>query len=222
MLRAVLITCFVLVTVAAIQGQASATKGSTASSQVVLAKTAGPVGLGRIDAVSALLFGFTNAEIPGGIVRIVNCYGSEPQVKIPADASVKQLLEIVALKVPEYRWRIDDGVVNVIPYTSFPVPLDIRISEFQVEELSALDALNRLLDNMQLKQELQARGLFQGLKLSGGGFPISKKRITLDLKDSTLLEALNAIVRSDGRAVWGYTLRPCNGRNEYEINLLVH
>ena len=74
-----------------------------------------------------------------------------------------------------------------------------------------------------MREGIANLGLNQGgVAGGGGGGAISKSRISLDLKNVTLKEALNAIVRADGRAMWAYIMRPCEGRNEYNFALLIH
>lgn len=198
-------------------GQASRTPEKN-----ILSKDVGSIGTLRIDVLDATIHGLVNAHVPGGVVRIINCNRNEPHISGKDDLSIQDLLNLLVLKAPEYQWRIDDGVIDLIPNTSFPVPLDARIPEFRVDNVTALQAMNQLVNRSDLKHEFESRALFQGLELDGGGFPISKNRITLNLKNATLLEVLNSIVRADGRAVWGYTLNPCQGWNQYQLKLLVN
>lgn len=197
-------------------------QGTETPEKMILSKAAGSIGSLPINIVDATVHGFVNAQVPGGVVRIIDCNGREAQVSGKDSRSIQDLLNLLVLKAPEYRWKLDDGVINLMPNTGFPVPLDIRLPNFKMENGTALEAMNELVDRPDLKREFAARGLFRGLELTGGGFPISKKRISLDLKDATLLEVLNSIVRADGRAVWGYTLIPCQGWNQYQLKLLVN
>jgi hypothetical protein len=192
------------------------------SSEDLLTRQAGPMTQVHVSIIDKVVLGFSHAKIPGGVVRIANCSHSDPEATINDAVSMKDLLDLLKLKSPEYSWKVDRGVVNVIPETGFPVPLDIPISDFHVKDVTALEAFNQLVNRSDLKAAFESRGLFQGLELNGGGFPISKARITLDLKNVSLLEVLNSIVRADGRAVWGYTLNPCQGKNLYQLKLLIY
>jgi hypothetical protein len=55
------------------------------------------------------------------------------------------------------------------------------------------------------------------------GSELEKKSngITLDCKNATVLEVLNAIARAHGSAVWEYREQNCDGRSEFSIGFLV-
>lgn len=200
----------------------SGTQRRGMSEEEVLTRHTGVAGKQHGGVVDALVLGLTIAQVPGGVVAVDNCGGYNPTVKVPPNSSVKDLLDQIVLASPQYRWHVDDGVINVIPDTNLTAPLDIKISKFKVESVSASDALNQLLEEPEVRQGIEGLNFHQGARAFGGGFPISKARISLDLKNVTLQEALNSIVRADGRALWALLLRPCNGRNEYDISLLIN
>jgi hypothetical protein len=91
-----------------------------------------------------------------------------------------------------------------------------------VEALYQLMALPEVRDRVaQLHLEELSRHI--GLSdLKRPGSPIEDKpALNLNRRNVTLRVALNAIASAHGYAVWAYTERHCNGRDQFRIDFLV-
>jgi hypothetical protein len=170
------------------------------------------------DAFSGVL---SAARLPGGIATITN--GEDEPVKhsnVPVNGALREALDVIIRADPQYEWFDDDGVVNILPLSGEPALLTTRIKEFYVEDLSVDSALNRLLQLPEIRKKWEELGLSSGIDFLGLRSPRPRK-ITMQCQDVTLREALNAIARTHGRAVWSYSEWHCHGRREVRINFVV-
>lgn len=164
---------------------------------------------------SALKF----VNVPGGIIRISSCKEENlTRPWKPKDSPLRQVLDLVISADPRYRWEIQEGVVNLLLATGEPPLLGTLINEFHVEKVtSAKDALGLLLALPEVRKAMADLKLEEGLTLIVSPFSLRPKEFTVSCKNVTLRQALNAIARAQGRAVWDYIEIPCNGKNEVVI-----
>ncbi len=169
-------------------------------------------------------------RVPGGVVVVENCNGSAKYASIPSGSSLGDALDIITLAEPRYRWELEGGVVNLVPTDTVPPFLSLRIAEFDVQNAKTVfEPLNRLLALPALQKRKAELNLTEGMTRLGlsslprPGFDANKDDIGFAVRchEATVREILNAIVRAHGRAVWAYTERHCDGRNEFRINFLV-
>jgi hypothetical protein len=168
------------------------------------------------------LFGraLSAAHSPGGFVWMMNCSGEEP--RFTDDGAIPPLheaLESIAKLDPRYKSQTDNGVVNLLPTKGEPPLLKVRIKRFKVNT-----DLNRALEQLLALEEVRDRSADLGLKqntmtLLVGGTPIKSKSasIEIDLQNVSLREALNALVKAHGRAIWQYREYHCNGAKEFSV-----
>jgi len=172
------------------------------------------------------------ARIPGGMFRARKCGDVEPKLIPAKDSSFQNELDRIANLKPEYQWAIDNGVFNFFPKFFTPSPLDISIAEFKVENEPVIQAYRKLLDTPDIKNGFARLGLHEPtVQVILGGIstppniggvsapPRDQKGITLNLKNTTLREASNAIVRADGRKTWVLSVVSCKGDNTYSSQL---
>jgi len=163
---------------------------------------------------------------------VQNCGVTEPEL-VPAESTTLQAeLNRIIKVLPEYQWTLDDGVLNFLPKYYMPSPLDITISEFKVENIPVIDAYNQLFDKPEVENGFTRLGLHEpAVQLVFGGDPPpdikghksakpEPKRITLNMQHVTLREALNAIVRADGRKAWLLSVYSCEGNSTYQRALV--
>jgi hypothetical protein len=194
----------------------------------LLSRKIGWVNAHSTDAVFALQMDLGNAQLPGGISVARNCGVAEPEI-VPAESTTLQAeLERIVKVLPDYQWSLDDGVFNFLPKSYMPSPLDINISEFKVENVPVLDAYNQLFALPEVENGFARLGLHEPDMLVGSilvtppdikGHKSVKpepKRITLNMLHVTLREALNAIVRADGRKAWLLSVYSCKGNSTYQ------
>jgi len=163
------------------------------------------------------------ARVPGGIARILSCEDEVlKQAWRPLNSPLRAVLDSIVLSDPRYRWQLEDGVVNLIPVSGEPALLQVRVTEFHVENAETVYyALSQLIGLPEVKKGMAELQLSQGL--GPLVIPSSPRaaRFTVHCQDVTLREALNAIVRAQGRAVWLYTQRHCSGGDEINIEFTV-
>jgi hypothetical protein len=217
-----LISCLAFVLVAA-TGQ----PGQPSGDAEVLQRRVAIGDLGKFPPITALMIALNNAKVPGGIVKIKSCQEQQKKNMSSTGSSMRNVLDAFVMADPQYKWQIEDGVVNLVPATGDPPLLDVRIPEFKVENVETLDdAASRLLATPSVKKGITALGLEQGVqRLSGPGYylpPDSRKedsthKLTVTGKNLSLREALNTIVRVRGSGVWLYTENHCRGRKEFSV-----
>jgi hypothetical protein len=162
--------------------------------------------------------------LPGGIFTARKCGELQPEFVPAKDSTLQDELHRIAELKPDYRWTVDDGVLNFLPKYYLPSPLDISIAEFKVNNEPVLQVYRELFDTAEVKNGLTRLGLHEPTVqlIFGGGDPPLKdqKHITLSLKNTTLREASNAIVRADGQKTWVLSVVSCKGDNTYASQLV--
>jgi hypothetical protein len=171
------------------------------------------------DVFSALTMDLAASHLPGGILTMRKCGMVQPKF-IPAESSTlqKELNRMVKI-MPDYQWALDDGVLNFSPRFYTPSPLDITIREFKAHNSTIFEAYNQLFDSQDVKNGFAALGLHEPdvqLVFGSGDSVKDPRRVDLDLRNTTLQKALNAIVRADGSKTWILSVYSCNGENTYQ------
>lgn len=160
--------------------------------------------------------------LPGGIVWQVICGVDTLQIK--ADLSSLQMdekLNLIISAFPQYRWQKEQGVINLILKSGSPALLKTKLSNYRVDNApSATVALEDLLNLPELKEATSRLGLKGAISFLGLSSP-RKRNITLSLTNVTVYEALNAIARAHGKAIWHYTEWECDGKKEYSIKFIL-
>ena len=164
------------------------------------------------------------AQVPSGIFTVRKCGELEPEFVPAKDSTLQNELDRISRIKPQYQWVIDDGVFNFFPKYFAPSPLDISIAEFKVENEPVLKAYRQLFEAPDVKIGFSRLALHEPtfqLIFGGGDSPIeNQKRITLDLRNTTLRQASNAIVRADGSKTWILSVYSCRGDNTYHSVLV--
>jgi hypothetical protein len=164
------------------------------------------------------------AGATGGIASVATGCEDDPIVQrwMPVGASLKSVLDWIVAADPGYRWGSDSGVINLLPKDSEPALLKTRISRFRLDKSTDIDsAVDQLLLLPEVKQRENELHFTTGVKLIVRPSSKNDPKITLDCENMTVLEALNAIVRAYGRAVWLYRERHCAGKTIYRVDIIV-
>ncbi|MEK6406177.1 MAG: hypothetical protein AABN34_04360 [Acidobacteriota bacterium] len=153
----------------------------------------------------------------GGSARVLDCDGDYfKQVWSPLNKTLRQALDTIVENDPRYRWQVVDQVINLLPATGEPVLLQTRIKEFRVENISlAMDTVSPLLKLPEVKKAMDDLDLKHGI--AGFFTSPSPKPFSVKCENVTLRQALNAIARAEGRAVWDYVETHCYKQNEVII-----
>lgn len=174
-----------------------------------------------LQAFSKALF---QARAPGGIVRTSGCERDGVIHKWqPRGLSLRDVLDGIVKTDPQYRWSVEDNVINALPVAGEPALLKTHIGAFNVENVAwASTALSYLIATPEVRASVSRLGLDEALKAGSFPVPNSKKveRI-VQFNNVTLREALNVIARVFGNAVWFYKEDHCNGKHEYSIDFIV-
>lgn len=178
---------------------------------------------------NALTTALSTAGVPGGIATVTGC-GEDVRYGFPSPgATLRDALNAIVATNPEYAWRLENGLINVFPRSGDPLFLALRISQLKVSEARSLDeALSEILALPEVQGRVVQLHMSEGYRRIGmsdlrrpGSAPINERRYSISLRNVTLREALNAIARLHGRAVWEYRERHCNDKTEFQIQLLV-
>lgn len=180
-------------------------------------------GVNTPDTVAEALY---DAAMPGGIAVLHYCGGFPTRSLRPSSPSLRALLDAVVSADPDYSWGVNEGVVNLIPRHIKLQFLDTRVSKLDLEFKTPDEALNILLAlpnvQSQANRELGSR-LFQGFPYPyPPGDSQQAKTFSIKLMDSTVTEALNAIAKANGSAVWVLVKNECNnsGRKNFSIKFI--
>ena len=119
------------------------------------------------------------------------------------DVNFQQILDGIVNAEPKYRWRENDGSIEVFPVSGGSSLLDTPIRSFQVKEVNRALAVNRLLG----LPEVQAMFSSMNLKLRPPSPPsdrVKDEKLSLDLSAVTLRQALNRIATDSGAWFWAF------------------
>jgi hypothetical protein len=153
------------------------------------------------------------------MARVQDCDLDEPkQMWGPMQSPLRDVLDAIVYEDSRYRWHLEGGVVNLLPAAGEPALLKIRIPRFRVKHaLRAKDALKKLLALDEVKKGMQEHNLKQGLTIIISPHHLNPKGFSVDCRDVTLREALNAIARAQGWGTWDYIETHCEDRHEFII-----
>ena len=135
------------------------------------------------------------------------CGSFESRFLNPTNTTLRGVLDAVVSAEPEYYWNVDEAVVNFVPRDNEPLLLRTIVSRLEVREVGPNEALFQLLALPEVDKVARAElGLHT---VTGGayafmmdGSKFERKKVSLSLTNVTVLEALNAIARAHGSAVW--------------------
>ena len=143
----------------------------------------------------------------------------------PADDTLRSLLDAALAAEPEYTWSVDNGVVNLVPRYREPLFLETAIPKLEISEAATTnEALSQLLAVPEVSKQA---GRELGIRFFGGGiggYPSpARTHISLSLSNITVREALNAIARARGDAIWLLVNQECipsSGRKFFSLQFV--
>jgi len=114
------------------------------------------------------------------------------------EATFRNFLNQTRKEHPTYAWSIKGGIVNLFPLKrNGPDLLGKKLEKVSINHISGFEAFFHVLDQAAIKANPGGSGGY------GAGVP-AQKLISLELKDVTVRDALNAIAKADGHVVWWY------------------
>lgn len=200
------------------------TRQQAGGSNDVLARHVYGADLEYVSTTQAFSKALFQVHAPGGIVRSSGCEEDGVTHKWqPLGSALHDVLDGIAKADPQYRWSVEDRVINALPVAGEPALLKTHIGEFKVEDAAwPSTVLSMLIATPEVKDSLSRLGLNEALKAGSFQAPDSRKvgRI-VECNNVTLREALNVIARTFGNAVWFYKEDHCNGKHQYSIDFIV-
>jgi hypothetical protein len=180
----------------------------------------------NLPTTSIIVRGLSTAGVPGGIVKVPACEERPRAVFTPQGATLRNVLDSAVSTDPEYLWDVEEGVVNLLPRGGEPSFLKLRVRRFKAEDVGTLnEALDQLLATPEVRSGVQSLALGPQVFRGGLGYygpdENGGRKFSVSVENATVREALNAIVRAQGKAVWAYTQQQCNGTKSFSIDFLV-
>jgi hypothetical protein len=126
-----------------------------------------------------------------------------------------QILDGIIQAEPRYVWREDNGSIDVFPVNGSFDLFDLRIQSLQLKDVNRALAVNRLFS----LPEVQALILSKNLKPLLPNPPSDRtkdEKLSFDLHDVTLRQALNQIAHESGSNFWVFRRYP-NGTFEIKL-----
>lgn len=171
----------------------------------------------------AVVNALINAGAPGGVATVDDCNEQVIHIFTPRDSSLRGVLDSIVSTDPRYTWEDKDHVINVLPSNGLPPFFAVRISRF---ETSMAETPNEALFQLLAIPAVRQAQLNLGRHAAQGGVyvfcpgcpPKETKKVSVNLKGITVREALNAIARAHGSAVWRFSQSECGGRKSFSLD----
>jgi len=124
-----------------------------------------------------------------------------------SQGTVGDIFDALIQQAPNYKWVESRGVVNVMPKQDTDSALDLKIARFHVTHATPddLHAAIRSLPEVRAwldQHRLVERGLVTSSILIGSNGKTDQPRVSLRLKNMTLREIMNTVVKKPGFRVW--------------------
>jgi hypothetical protein len=166
--------------------------------------------------------------VPGGVALLVQ-NGEEHHYSFELPArSLEDVLKAIGKTEPRYQWEFVGGVVNLYPKENYAV-LNARVYEFDVEKVTKEDAVKALMQKADFMRTQAAAEVAQFPYSCCGGLCTNDpaRNISVHLKNATVHDILNEIVRQNGRSTWLYEELASNDTQEgtkryYRLSFLVN
>ena len=161
--------------------------------------------------------------IPGGAALVEGCE-DEPQPTVhPYGTTLREVLDSITSRDSHYMWRMHEGVVNLEPVKGAPALLRMHLKTYDSGDLT--DAASAVMFLSSLPEVARAaaglglthNALGPGLGGIAPGPPSPKKPLGVRLHDVTLLDALNAIARTNKHGVWIYSETHCGSVHQFIV-----
>lgn len=212
-LRAVLLMSLMVLTAIAAFGQNKAIQNKSANCQknegYVLFREVCENGIDwrNLTITEALMKSFAVTKTPAGVAILFENHDKKEVSRdlTPDGLTLNNILNNLVTIEPHYRWREESGVVNFYPTEDYGI-LNVKIPEFKFENLTKGELLDKLTESKQFKDYLKENDLRAPALTVCCGLqsPRAPRRFSVDLKNSSVREILNEIVRRNGSSTWLY------------------
>ena len=117
------------------------------------------------------------------------------------DVAFRNILDGIVRAEPLYKWRDDDGCIDVLPISGGLGLLDSRIQAFQLKDVNRVLAVNRLFGLGEVRALILSKGLKPRPPVPASD-RIKDEKLSFDLHDVTVRQALNQIAHDSGTHFW--------------------
>lgn len=187
-----------------------------------------PAGLDRIegqrfgDAVAILL---AKSHIPGGIIRKDSCdpvevVGATNRVYNLQGLTVRQALDQIVGGEHGYTWKVDDGVVVVLPLDGLPPLLTTVVKRYEVKfpKYEITETTNVLKQAPEIREKARELHLEEAPELLIGGPSINTYTKQLVFTNTSPYQILNSVATMQRASVWEYSEFECKSRVTFDFD----
>ena len=183
-----------------------------------------PLPSGELTRIAAFTSAFTTREVPSGIASVDDRGGS---IFVAPCDSLEVFLDQTTEGSGLYTWDLRNGVYTVYPKSGIPSLLRTPVAAFEVDTNVGIDALvARVLGTPEVAKACERLTLRRGMDVIAGPVPFTRRKDNEERKsvevvrNVTVFELLNEIVREAGRGTWLY--REFDGESGREYTITVY
>jgi hypothetical protein len=222
MTRKLLIVLVALLGTTAFAGRYEQSERLPADEELLM-RPAAMTGTPELSAETAFMIAMDRAGAVGGQAILHGCEKPPKKVVPYRGNTLRDVLNSIIAADPNYVWRMDNGVVALLPAKGVPDLLKVRISSFDSGDAWSLATAGIYLFALpEVRQRARELGFSQAISGSGLGSIVpgqhpARKVLDIHLQNLTLLEALNALVRSTKRGQWIYDETDCGAEKNFQV-----
>lgn len=161
---------------------------------------------------------------PGGEVTLEGCEGESQRAVRLEGPTVREALEGITRADPQFRWEVKEGVIHLLPIGGVPSLLKVRIKGFDTGEATDIETAATFLFALQDVRDAAATLGLSRNAIGTGPYAIipgphpEPPRLGLHLRDLTVADALDALVRTNKRGIWLYREIDCGRAHLFDLN----
>lgn len=170
---------------------------------------------------SLMTWTLITSKTPGGIVSLSQTDEETHFSLMSSGLVLRNVLDAIVAVEPRYRWEIERDVINFLPVEEYPLMLNVVIPEFRVENINRFKVIDALDVIPELQNQATALGYsnFTEPRVRCCGGLGGTETFSLHLRNATLREVLNALVRAQGYARWSYSENVYDGKRYFTIQV---
>lgn len=130
------------------------------------------------------------------------------------DPTLHDVLNAIVQSAPRYKWRESDGFIEVLPVAGSSPLLDTMISSFHVSDVDQTEAVEQLINLLEVQDSMRAMGLH---RRTLGPASVGKKgeKFSMTLEGVTMRQALHKIFGASGKRFWIFQRSADSGGGEF-------
>lgn len=162
--------------------------------------------------------------LPGGEVNVEACTTTPKKLISVKGQTLREALDSITKADPRYRWELHEVVVNLVPADGLPSLLQYHLSVYDSGDAAdPTSAAAYLFGLPELRDQAARLGLTQAICCSALGAivpgpPATRKPLNVLLKNVTVQDALNALVRLKDGGLWSYHEQRCSAPNTFSFD----